>query len=164
VAEKILQEIPSVKTFSTLSPVPGFNKWLDALPGSPALEALEDKKGKIAQSLKVLMKEGEWSKRLSKGWTPALARAEEKTALMYLCFIYLTQFVHKSSGDSVAKFHLANGAKLHDINWAADLSKKGFAQSSAMMVNYLYELNAVEDNHEKFVKKEVVFSRALSSL
>ena len=164
VAEKILQEIPSVKTFSTLSPVPGFNKWLDALPGSPALEALEDKKGKIAQSLKVLMKDGEWSKRLSKGWTPALARAEEKTALMYLCFIYLTQFVHKSSGDSVAKFHLANGAKLHDINWAADLSKKGFAQSSAMMVNYLYELNAVEDNHEKFVKNEVVFSRALSSL
>jgi malonyl-CoA decarboxylase len=164
VAEKILQEIPSVKTFCTLSPVPGFNKWLDALPGSPALEALEDKKGKIAQSLKVLMKDGEWSKRLSKAWTPALARAEEKTALMYLCFIYLTQFVHKSSGDSVAKFHLANGAKLHDINWAADLSKKGMAQSSAMMVNYLYELNAVEDNHEKFVKKEVVFSRGLSSL
>ena len=164
VAEKILQEIPSVKTFCTLSPVPGFNKWLDALPGSPALEALEDKKGKIAQSLKVLMKEGEWSKRLAKGWTPALARAEEKSALMYLCFIYLTQFVHKSSGDSVAKFHLANGAKLHDINWAADLSKKGMAQSSAMMVNYLYELNAVEDNHEKFVKKEVVFSRGLSSL
>jgi malonyl-CoA decarboxylase len=164
VAEKILQEIPSVKTFCTLSPVPGFNKWLDALPGSPALEALEDKKGKIAQSLKVLMKEGEWSKRLAKGWTPALARAEEKSALMYLCFIYLTQFVHKSSGDSVAKFHLANGAKLHDINWAADLSKKGFAQSSAMMVNYLYELNAVEDNHEKFVKKEVVFNRSLNSL
>ena len=90
--------------------------------------------------------------------------AEEKTALMYLCFIYLTQFVHKSSGDSVAKFHLANGAKLHDINWAADLSKKGLAQSSSMMVNYLYELSAVEDNHEKFVKKEVVFSRSLSSL
>jgi malonyl-CoA decarboxylase len=164
VAEKILQEIPSVKTFCTLSPVPGFNKWLDALPGSPALEALEDKKGKIAQSLKVLMKEGEWSKRLSKGWTPALARAEEKSALMHLCFVYLTQFVHKGSGDSVAKFHLANGAKLHDINWAADLSKKGLAQSSAMMVNYLYELSAVEDNHEKFVKKEVVFSRSLSSL
>lgn len=44
---------------------------------------------------------------------------------MRLCFVYLTQFVHKKSGDSVAKFHLANGAKLYDINWAADLSKKG---------------------------------------
>jgi malonyl-CoA decarboxylase len=64
----------------------------------------------------------------------------------------------------VAKFHLSNGAKLHDINWAADLSKKGLVQSSAIMVNYLYEIDAVEDNHEKFVKKEVVFSRSLTSL
>ena len=164
VAEKILQEIPSVKTFCTLSPVPGFNKWLDALPGSAALEKLEDKKGKIANALQILFKDGEWSKRISKGWTPALATPEEKAALMHLCFIYLTQFVHTSLGDAVGKFHLSNGAKLHDINWSADLSKKGLAQSSAIMVNYLYELSSVEDNHEKFVKKQVVFNRSLSSL
>jgi len=53
---------------------------------------------------------------------------------------------------------------LHDINWAGDLSKKGLAQSSAIMVNYLYELGSVEENHERFIKKEVVFSRSLSSL
>jgi malonyl-CoA decarboxylase len=164
VAEKILQEIPSVKTFCTLSPVPGFNKWLDALPGSAALEKLEDKKGKISNALQILFKDGEWSKRISKGWTPALATPEEKAALMHLCFIYLTQFVHTSLGDAVGKFHLSNGAKLHDINWSADLSKKGLAQSSAIMVNYLYELSSVEDNHEKFVKKQVVFNRSLSSL
>lgn len=164
VAEKILQDIPSVKTFCTLSPVPGFNKWLDALPGSAALAELEDKKGRVATALKVIFKEGEWSKRISKGWTPDQASPSEKAALMYLCFIYLTQFVHKSSGDAVAKFHLANGAKLHDINWAGDLSKKGLAQSSAIMVNYLYELGSVEENHERFIKKEVVFSRSLSSL
>ncbi len=164
VAERILQEIPSVKTFCTLSPVPGFNKWLDGLPESDALKKLEDKKGRIASALQILFKDGEWSKRLSKGWTPAVATPEEKAALMYLCFIYLTQFVHTSLGDSVGKFHLANGAKLHDINWAADLSKKGLSQSSAIMVNYLYELSSVEDNHEKFVKKQVVFNRSLSSL
>ncbi|MEY3887171.1 MAG: hypothetical protein RL650_1263 [Pseudomonadota bacterium] len=164
VAERILQEIPSVKTFCTLSPVPGFNQWLDGLPESDGLKKLEDKKGRIASALKILFKDGEWSKRLSKGWTPAVATAEEKAALMYLCFIYLTQCVHTSSGDSVGKFHLANGAKLHDINWAADLSKKGLSQSSAIMVNYLYELSSVEDNHEKFVKKQVVFNRSLSSL
>ena len=164
VAEKILQEIPSVKTFCTLSPVPGFNKWLDALPGSAALEKLEDKKGRIANAIQILFKDGDWSKRVSKGWTPALATPEEKAALMHLCFIYLTQFVHTSLGDAVGKFHLSNGAKLHDINWSADLSKKGLAQSSAIMVNYLYELSSVEDNHEKFVKKQVVFNRSLSSL
>lgn len=164
VAEKILQDIPSVKTFCTLSPVPGFNKWLEALPDSAALSALEDKKGRVASALKIIFKEGDWSKRISKGWMPETASPQEKAALMYLCFVYLTQFVHTASGDAVAKFHLANGAKLHDINWAADLSKKGLTQSSAIMVNYLYELDAIEDNHEKFIKKQVVFSRSLSSL
>ncbi len=164
VAEKIWQDIPSVKTFCTLSPVPGFNKWLEALPGSAALSALEDKKGRVASALQIIFKEGDWAKRISKGWTPEAASPQEKAALMYLCFVYLTQFVHTASGDAVAKFHLANGAKLHDINWAADLSKKGLTQSSAIMVNYLYELDAVEDNHEKFIKKQVVFNRSLSSL
>lgn len=67
-------------------------------------------------------------------------------------------------GDSVAKFHLANGAELHNINWAADLSKKGIAQSSAIMVNYLYELDDIEPNHEKFLKKTVVYSKSLNRL
>lgn len=164
VAEKILQDIPSVKTFCTLSPVPGFNKWLDSLPGSAALANLEDKKGRVATALQIIHKDGDWTKRIAKGWSPDQATPEEKAALMHLCFVYLTQFVHTSSGDAVAKFHLTNGAKLHDINWAADLSKKGLAQSSAIMVNYLYELGSVEENHEKFVKKEVVFNRSLTSL
>ena len=164
VAEKILQDIPSVKTFCTLSPVPGFNKWLDALPGSAALSTLEDKKGRLTNALQVLYKEGDWTKRIAKGWQPNAASPEEKAALMHLCFVYLTQCVHTASGDPVGKFHLANGAKLHDINWAADLSKKGLVQSSAIMVNYLYELGSIEDNHEKFIKKEVVFSRSLTSL
>ena len=84
--------------------------------------------------------------------------------MLRLCFIYLTQQVHSRAGDSVARFHLANGAKLHGINWAADLSKKGLTQSSAIMVNYLYELDAVEDNHEKFIKKSVVYTKSLERL
>lgn len=165
VAEKILQEIPSVKTFCTLSPIPGFNRWLETLSESQALDHVQDKKGKVAAAIKLLEPKGEdWQKRLTTGWTPASATPEERAALMRLCFVYLTQFVHKKSGDSVAKFHLANGAKLYDINWAADLSKKGIAMSSSIMVNYLYELDAIEDNHEKFIKKEVVYSKSLSRL
>jgi malonyl-CoA decarboxylase len=105
-----------------------------------------------------------WSKRVASGWQPATATAEEKTALMRVCFIYLSKNVHSPGGDSVAKFHLANGAELNNINWAADLSKKGIAQSSAIMVNYLYELDDIEANHEKFVKKTVVYSKALDRL
>ncbi len=165
VAEKILQEIPSVKTFCTLSPVPGFNRWLDALPSTLSAAQLADKKDKIAAATKVLMPEGEtWSKKAAAGWQPAAASAEEKAALMRLCFVYLSKQVHSAAGDSVAKFHLANGAELHNINWAADLSKKGIAQSSAIMVNYLYELGDIEANHEKFLKKSVVYSKSLDRL
>lgn len=165
VAEKILQEIPSVKTFCTLSPIPGLNRWMETLTEPQALDQIQDKKGKVAAAVALLKPKGEdWQKRLTAGWTPASATPEEKAALMRLCFVYLTQFVHKKSGDSVAKFHLANGAKLYDINWAADLSKKGLAMSSSIMVNYLYELDAIEDNHEKFIKKEVVYSKSLGRL
>jgi malonyl-CoA decarboxylase len=165
VAEKILQEIPNVKTFCTLSPVPGLNRWLDALPGSLTPAQLADKKDKVAAAVKVLMPGGEtWSKRVSAGWQPATATAEEKTALMRLCFTYLSKHLHSIAGDSVAKFHLANGAELHNINWAADLSKKGMAQSSSIMVNYLYQLDNIETNHEKFLKKSVVYSKTLDRL
>lgn len=64
----------------------------------------------------------------------------------------------------MARFHLANGAILHNINWAADVSRKGLAQSAGMMVNYLYELDAVEENHEAFVNRQVVHARGLSRL
>jgi malonyl-CoA decarboxylase len=64
----------------------------------------------------------------------------------------------------VAKFHLGNGAKLHQINWAGDLSRKGLRQSAGIMVNYLYDLASVEENHERFVNGEVMYSRLISRL
>jgi len=165
VAEKIQQEIPSVKTFCTLSPVPGLNGWINTLATSTESEALVDPKRKIPAALELLTaKEANWQKRLAGGWSPATATPEEKAALLRLCFAYLTQQVHTRAGDSVAKFHLANGAELHGINWAADLSRKGLAQSSSIMVNYLYELDAIEENHAKFLKKAVVYSRSLDRL
>jgi len=64
----------------------------------------------------------------------------------------------------VAKFHLGNGAKLHQINWAADLSRKGLRQSACLMVNYLYDLGNVEENHERFANGEIVYSKAVGRL
>ena len=69
-----------------------------------------------------------------------------------------------SGGDAVAKFHLNNGAKLHRINWAADLSRNGLRQSCGLMVNYLYELDKVETQHEAFSKGVVTTSRGVSAL
>ena len=83
---------------------------------------------------------------------------------MALCAIYLLYYSPRRGGNSVAKFHLGNGAKLHRINWSGDLSKKGIKQSAGLMVNYLYDLDKVEDNHERFVNGEVIYSRAVSQL
>ena len=83
---------------------------------------------------------------------------------MSLCAIYLMYHSPKRGGNSVAKFHLGNGAKLHRINWAGDLSKKGIKQSAGLMVNYLYDLDKVEENHERFINGEVIHSRAVSRL
>ncbi|MDA9660215.1 malonyl-CoA decarboxylase family protein, partial [Pseudomonadota bacterium] len=61
--------------------------------------------------------------------------------------------------------HLGNGAILERINLNADLSVKGISQSKGVMVNYLYNLDTLEENHEKFFKtKEVKLSDEISSL
>ena len=86
--------------------------------------------------------------------------------LTQLCATYM---LHRGDGgepaqDPVARFHLNNGAKLERINWSADLSKKGLRESLGLMVNYLYEPRAIEGNHEKFVRGEIVASRQVHSL
>ena len=165
VAEKIQQEIPSVKTFCTLSPIPGFTKWLDTNLSLEDFDFSPVKRAKIEASLALIRVKGQsWAKTLAGGWSSATVSDEEKAALLRLCFVYLSQVTCTREGDAVAKFHLSNGAQLYGINWAADLSKKGVAQSSSLMVNYLYELEAIEDNHEAFLNKKVVYAKSLEKL
>lgn len=165
VAEKIQKEIPSVKTFCTLSPIPGFTKWLDSAVTAEQFDLTPAKRAKVAEAFKLVRAKGQsWAKTLAAGWTSLNVSEEEKSALLRLCFVYLTQETCTKEGDAVAKFHLSNGAQLFNINWAADLSKKGVAQSSSLMVNYLYELDAVENNHEAYLNKTVVYAKSLEKL
>ena len=169
VAEQLHAEFPGLKTFVTLSPIPGFMDWVVAganlgqgVPEDrlkPAIKATRD------QALATLKLDSQsWAERLSAGWHPDQASEKEKEALMSLASIYLGLASTGRDGNPVAKFHLGNGAKLHQINWAGDLSRKGLRQSAGLMVNYLYDLSAVEDNHERFANGEVIFSRAVSKL
>jgi malonyl-CoA decarboxylase len=67
--------------------------------------------------------------------------------------------------DSVARFHLGNGARLERINWLGDLSAKGLRESAGIMVNYLYRLDDIEENHEVYANQgEVVASNAVRKL
>ena len=165
VAQKLIEEIPSLKIFSTLSPIPGFTQWLDA--GAPLpeekLSPAQTRKWQEAQKSLAVGSMG-WAERMKAGWHPERCDEAEKTALMRLCSLYLMFKTPEPRGDAVGKFHLSNGATLHQINWAADLSKKGLQHSAGIMVNYLYELDKVEEQHEAFSNKRVRYSRGVEKL
>jgi malonyl-CoA decarboxylase len=169
VAEQLHAEFPGLKTFVTLSPIPGLMEWITAgahlgdLPSSdkikPAVRKARD------DALELLKLNGSnWMDKLGKAWHPDQCSEREKAAYMALTASYLTTVTPSRDGNSVAKFHLGNGAKLHQINWAGDLSKNGLRQSAGLMVNYLYDLSSVEENHERFVNGEMIYSRSVSKL
>jgi malonyl-CoA decarboxylase len=78
--------------------------------------------------------------------------------------VFLARESVTPQGDPVARFHLDNGARLERVNVNADLSPKGLRESLGMMVNYLYDLGAIEANHERFIRGEVVCSRQISKI
>jgi malonyl-CoA decarboxylase len=140
VAEDLGREFPRLKTFATLSPIPGFRKWL----ANTAAEHSE-----LAGLVDALAEEN-WFERAGPG---TRVRAE----LMRLCAYYLKHAKHgKEPADAVARFHLGNGARMERLNWLADTSKPGMARSAGLMVNYLYRLKDVESNHEVYAKEHVV--------
>jgi len=140
VIDAIRAEIPTLTRFATLSPMPGFNAWLDR-HADPRLVAGADA----------------WSAVVRAGWHPAAASEGQSLALLECADRYLADSA-TPAGDPVARFHLSNGASLHRINWAADESTKGLRQSSGLMVNYLYDPQRLETNHEAFTNGVVMRS------
>jgi malonyl-CoA decarboxylase len=128
VVEDLHAEFPQLKRFSTLSPVPGFRRWLTQ---HPSLREFE-----------------------SDGWCHDPAQIElMRPVLMRLCALYLTQ--QPSPGnriDPVARFHLGNGARLERINWLGNTELRAIQESFGIMVNYLYDHDSIENNHEAFVR------------
>lgn len=162
VVQKLIEDVPSLKTFSTLSPIPGFTRWLDhgAKMAEGDIDAAGKKKLETARTLLEIGHKS-WAERIKEGWQPGRCSAPERDALLRLCVYYLRHSTPTPDGDAVAKFHLSNGATLHRVNWAADPSRKGIQQSAGIMVNYLYDLDKVEAQHEAFINGRVIHSRAI---
>lgn len=151
VVADLVTQLPNLKQFSTLSPVPGFIPWLKKNANSHDLgkydegilseilqsdHDIETFRRKVEDSV-----EGEGRGSMEK----------MKSTLMKLCGQYLVIEKRKEQAyDRVAHFHLTNGARIERINWAADLSDKGVRQSGGLMVNYLYDLPDIEGNHESY--------------
>ena len=153
VAADLHSELPNLKVFATLSPVPGLRGW--------ARKALAER-GTDATAPQALR--AELLALAAKNDAPVPQSLREP--LEGLAAWYLTrEWTEGGALDPVARIHLGNGARLERVNWGADASPKGVAQSFGLMVNYVYDLGDVEKNHEEYVNKHhVVASAAVEKL
>ena len=173
------EELKNIRAFATLSPIPGFGRWLAAqlADGDPAL--IEEEAAAVLQQQAPgnLALPAPASPGASAGTAPilvetpvqtlarvlarrgwqreeALAKALEP-ALLRACARYLLHEGAKTNlrraRDPVAHFHLSNGARVERLNWKADVSEKGLKESCGLMVNYLYDPARIEENHEAYV-------------
>jgi malonyl-CoA decarboxylase len=135
VVEELQVEFPQLKRFSTLSPVPGFRRWL--------MQRLAEGSDPDAALVPELERDG---------WWHDLAQSEKLCApLLRLCARYLTRRPSIRI-DPVARFHLGNGARLERVNWLGNAAPRGIQESFGIMVNYLYDHDSIENNHEAFVR------------
>lgn len=138
VVDSIRNEMPHIKSFCTLSPIPKFNKWLQK-------NYLSRESTVFTESERKMLVQKEW-------FFDADVRAKLKNKLMPLCAEYLCQEKKGSRPfDPVTRFHLGNGAEIERINWEGDLSPQGLNQSAGLMVNYRYNPAKIISNHESYV-------------
>ncbi|HEY7610367.1 MAG TPA: malonyl-CoA decarboxylase family protein [Alphaproteobacteria bacterium] len=164
VVERLAREFPQLKRFSTLSPLPGFAKWLKTQDGDAMLTAAEKralpKRGDGSQHPLALVRNPEWHR------NRVLAAALEAPLLRLAARYLVTE--KRADGkalDPVAHFHLTNGARVEQLDWLADTSAKGLAQSCGVMVNYLYRMNEIEANHEQYTGEgKIAAASAIKSL
>ena len=170
VAEELKRELPQLKTFCTLSPLPGLMAWLhqarDPVRAGGALAGLPQAVTERTVHALALLREAAGAELQALASPTALAQlpANAHHALWRLAAVYLVHRSAQPGGDPVARFHLDNGARLERLNAQANLSPRGLKESAGLMDNYLYDLNRIETCHQRFVKGQVIHSRALSAL
>jgi malonyl-CoA decarboxylase len=154
VAEELKREVPQLRTFATLSPIPGFRRWLEGCRARLAIGPQGEERIALLQRIE------------TRGWHEAAVSDSLANLLLQLCAWYLMHEKQDAEpSDRVARFHLGNGAALERLNWLGDTSDSGLARSAGIMANYLYRLSEVERNHDRYFRQhEVVASRAVAKL
>jgi malonyl-CoA decarboxylase len=152
VVEELRRELPKLENFVTLSPVPGFVQWLKQADDVPVSDE--------ERALLAHLDDPDW-------FDNADLASQLRAVLEPLAAHYFLK-ARTAKGrliDSVARFHLGNGARLERIDWLGDLSPKGLRESAGIMVNYLYRLDDIEKNHEAYANQgEIAASSAVKKL
>ena len=152
VVEDLRHEFPGLTTFVTLSPVPGFARWLDG-------ERASREEGLLGPETRATLAALD-----TPGWHNDAALVEETgPALLAAASAYFLEArdKHGRVADPIARFHLGNGARLEQLNMLGDTSEKGLEQSYGLMVNYLYDPRLIERNHEAYAERDEVIASSL---
>ncbi|MCZ4314138.1 malonyl-CoA decarboxylase [Comamonadaceae bacterium G21597-S1] len=167
VVEALQGEFPRLKTFATLSPIPGLRAWLGR-----SIDAMLDKAGvkarqRLAQALAV-EPDALTGEAVLAGFDAA-AELDEKSPVRKMLLQCAAQYLLETgkggrSVDPVARFHLGNGARIERLNWMADGSPKGIKQSCGLMVNYLYDLKRLDKYRSQLEQGKIPTSSALDAL
>jgi malonyl-CoA decarboxylase len=143
VVEELRRELPKLDNFVTLSPVPGFMHWVKH---SHYLPLAEEERPLLEH-----LDKSDWID------DPELVDKLHPVVEHLAAYYFLKARTPKGRLiDSVARFHLGNGARLERINWLGDTSPKGLRESAGIMVNYLYRLEDIEKNHEAYANQGAV--------
>ena len=166
VVEHVQKINPKIVNFITLSPIPGFSKWLFEFIESKKILSME----KISSMIKnhIQCKDVDLCEKfvifLKKNDIKLKNNENLKKILVDLCIYYLCNAKNFSGNalDSVANFHLNNGAQIFRLNWTADLTEKRINESWGLMVNYEYKLEKIDENYEKYAKnKEISINKEI---
>jgi malonyl-CoA decarboxylase len=163
VVEELKAELPHLARFSTLSPVPTFRRWLEQRAAAELSELLAPEESAALRAaggaaagadaaavLLSLLRRGDW-------WEDPELAAALRGPLLRLGALFLTSSAGGAGpADPVARFHLGNGARLERINWLGNVAPRGIRESFGLMVNYLYDPEAIEANHETFARDGAV--------
>lgn len=149
VVEELTKEVPSLRTFVTLSPMPRFAGWLERQRHTDAEGLMSPNERETL----ALLEEPSWA-----------AHDDQQDTLRSILmpcaahYLMAARNARNRPVDPVARFHLGNGARLERINWLGDKSEKGLRQAHGLMVNYLYDLKHIEKNHEAYVNENAVIA------
>jgi malonyl-CoA decarboxylase len=165
VVDTLKDEFPRLKVFSTLSPIPGFRTWLTK--NAAAMLAMLDEKSLANLGRAIGFEPPSAGHFLSAAESPLalLEKSPVRLMLKRCAAHYLGQaLINGRPLDSVARFHLSNGARVERLNWAGDPSVKGVKQSYGLMVNYLYDLRKLDKHRVMLAQGKIPASSELEDL
>jgi malonyl-CoA decarboxylase len=165
VVDTLKEELPKLRHFATLSPIPGFRAWL----GKQLPQLLKDLDTKQREALRRVAGAGEIDPAAVLKLAEDPQTLGEKSPVRQLLLQWAAQYLVRGLADGkpidpVARFHLGNGARVERLNWAADPSGKGMKQAYGLMVNYLYDLKRLDKHRGMLMKGMVPASSEVQAL